>query len=98
MIKNLGGHGIGKSLHEQPDELLNYKNPWDHRRFKKNSVVAIETFIATSSSYAQEMNDGWTMTGNKGGYMAQHEHTILITDKEPVVLTDDNGIFSPTIR
>lgn len=98
VIKNLGGHGIGKSLHEQPDELLNYKNPWDHRRFKKNSVVAIETFIATSSSYAQEMDDGWTMTGNKGGYMAQHEHTILITDKKPVVLTDDNGIFSPTIR
>ena len=50
VIKNLGGHGIGRSLHEQPDELLNYKNRFDHRRFKKNSVVAIGTFISTTST------------------------------------------------
>ncbi|WP_126974136.1 type I methionyl aminopeptidase [Gynurincola endophyticus] len=93
VIKNLGGHGIGRSLHEQPDELLNYKNHLDQRRFKKNSVVAIETFISTSSSYVTELNDGWTMTGNKGGYMAQHEHTIIITDGKPVILTAENGIF-----
>ncbi|MCC2770682.1 M24 family metallopeptidase, partial [Parabacteroides distasonis] len=60
VIKNLGGHGIGRSLHEQPDELLNYKNRLDQRRFKKNSVVAIETFISTDSSYTVELNDGWT--------------------------------------
>lgn len=87
VIKNLGGHGIGRSLHEQPDNLLNYKDRFDHRRFKKNSVVAIETFISTSSTYATELGDGWTMVGNKGGYMAQHEHTILITDGKPVILT-----------
>jgi len=50
VIKNLGGHGIGRSLHEAPDELMNYRNRFDGRRFKKNSVVAIETFIPTSSS------------------------------------------------
>jgi methionyl aminopeptidase len=94
VIKNLGGHGVGRSLHEQPDELLNYKNPFDHRRFKKNSVVAIETFISTSSSYAVELNDGWTMVGNKGGYMAQHEHTILITDGKPIILTEANEILT----
>src|SRR5690606_4339331 len=54
VIKNLGGHGIGRSLHEQPDELLNYRNKYDQRRFRKNSVVAIETFISTSSTYAME--------------------------------------------
>lgn len=93
VIKNLGGHGIGRSLHEQPDELLNYKNRFDQRRFKKNSVVAIETFISTSSTYADTLNDGWTMVGNKGGYMAQHEHTIVITDNEPIILTKMNGIW-----
>jgi methionyl aminopeptidase len=94
VIKNLGGHGIGRGLHEDPGELLNYRNRFDRRRFKKNSVVAIETFISTSSSYAVELNDGWTLVGNKGGYMAQHEHTIVVTDNEPIILTGMNGIFN----
>lgn len=94
VIKNLGGHGIGRSLHEQPEELLNYRNRFDQRRFKKNSVVAIETFITTTSSYAVELNDGWTMVGDKGGFMAQHEHTILITDGKPVILTEMNGVWN----
>ncbi|PUB34388.1 methionine aminopeptidase type I [Elizabethkingia sp. YR214] len=92
VIKNLAGHGVGKSLHEEPDEILNYRNRNDQRRFRKNTVIAIETFISTTSTYAEEENDGWTMTGNKDGYMAQHEHTILITDTKPVVLTRMNGI------
>ncbi|MEN4760428.1 type I methionyl aminopeptidase [Chryseobacterium sp. C39-AII1] len=94
VIKNLGGHGVGRSLHEEPDELLNYRNRFDNRRFKKNSVVAIETFISTDSNIAVELNDGWTMVGSKGGYMAQHEHTILITDGKPVILTQMNEILN----
>lgn len=94
VIKNLAGHGIGRSLHEQPDELFNYKNRFDSRRFKKNSVVAIETFISTSSNLAVELNDGWTMVGNNGGYMAQHEHTIVVTDGKPIILTEMNGILN----
>ncbi len=93
VIKNLGGHGVGKSLHEEPDELLNYKNRFDQRRFRKNTVVAIETFISTASTYATELSDGWTMVGDKGGFMAQHEHTILITDGSPIILTAENAIF-----
>lgn len=94
VIKNLGGHGIGRSLHEQPDEIMNYKNRFDQRRFRKNSVVAIETFISTTSSFTTELNDGWTMVGNKGGFMAQHEHTIVVTDRKPIVLTEMNEIWN----
>lgn len=94
VIKNLGGHGVGRSLHEQPDEIMNYKNRFDQRRFKKNSVVAIETFISTNSTIATELNDGWTMVGNKGGFMAQHEHTIVVTDGKPVILTALNEILN----
>ncbi|WP_367209702.1 type I methionyl aminopeptidase [Sphingobacterium sp. R2] len=93
VIKNLGGHGVGKSLHEEPNELLNYKNRFDQRRFRKNTVVAIETFISTASTYATELSDGWTMVGDKGGFMAQHEHTILITDGSPIILTAENAFF-----
>lgn len=92
VIRNLTGHGIGRSLHEAPSNIANYRDRFNHARFRKNSVVAIETFISTSSSYADTLADGWTMVGNKGGYMAQHEHTIVVTDGSPVILTEMNGI------
>ena len=59
VIKNLTGHGIGKSLHEEPFEIANFKDRFNRTRFKKNSVVAIETFISTHSNYAVTLNDGW---------------------------------------
>ncbi|HSB93883.1 MAG TPA: type I methionyl aminopeptidase [Flavitalea sp.] len=92
VIKNLTGHGIGKSLHEEPREIANYRDRFNHQRFRKNSVVAIETFITTTSTYAETLNDGWTLVGDKGGFMAQHEHTIVVTDDQPVILTATNGI------
>ena len=94
VIKNLTGHGIGRSLHEEPREIANYRDRFNPTRFKKNSVVAIETFISTTSTYANTLNDGWTMVGNNGGYMAQHEHTIVVTDGEPIVLTGMNEIWN----
>lgn len=94
VIKNLTGHGIGRSLHEEPGEIANYRDRFNQTRFKKNSVVAIETFISTSSTFAETLNDGWTMVGNKGGFMAQHEHTIVVTDGRPIVLTEMNEIWN----
>lgn len=94
VIKNLTGHGIGRSLHEEPSEIANFKDKFNHTRFRKNSVVAIETFISTDSSYAVTLNDGWTMVGNKGGYMAQHEHTIVVTESKPIILTERNEIWN----
>ena len=93
VIKNLTGHGIGRSLHEAPHEIANFRDRANKERFRKNSVVAIETFIATNSTMADTLQDGWTLVGNKGGYVAQHEHTILITDDIPVILTSMNGIW-----
>ena len=94
VIKDLTGHGIGRSLHEDPTEIANYRDRSNLARFKKNTVVAIETFISTASTYTETLPDGWTMVGNKGGYMAQHEHTIVVTDNKPVVLTAMNDIWN----
>lgn len=93
VIKNLTGHGIGRSLHEEPSEIANYRDSFNRTRFKKNSVVAIETFISTTSTLAETSQDGWTLVGNKGGFMAQHEHTIVVTDGTPMILTAMNEIF-----
>ena len=94
VIKNLTGHGVGRSLHEEPREIANYRNKFNLMRFKKNSVVAIETFISSTSTYAKILEDGWTMVGNKGGFVAQHEHTIVVTEGNPIVLTEKNEIWN----
>lgn len=94
VIKNLTGHGIGRSLHEEPGEIANYKDRFNLARFRKNAVVAIETFISTRSTYTETLNDGWTMVGDKGGFMAQHEHTIVVTDDKPIILTEMNGVWN----
>jgi methionyl aminopeptidase len=93
VIKNLTGHGIGRSLHEEPSEIANYCDRHNTTRFKKNSVVAIETFISTRSTIADTSADGWTLYGNKGGFVAQHEHTIMVTSDQPVIFTAQNGIW-----
>ena len=93
VIKNLTGHGIGRSLHEEPHEIANYCDRYNIARFKKNSVVAIETFISTQSTIAETQADGWTLIGNKGGFVAQHEHTIMVTGGAPVIFTAQNGIW-----
>ncbi|WP_299821088.1 type I methionyl aminopeptidase [uncultured Pontibacter sp.] len=92
VIKNLVGHGVGRSLHEPPHEIPCFYDKYNTQRFKKNTVVAVETFISTKGSYTHEKGDGWTLLTEKGGFVAQHEHTILITDGEPIILTKANGI------
>jgi methionyl aminopeptidase len=94
VIKNLAGHGVGRALHEEPSEIANYCDRFNFNRFKKNSVVAIETFISTRSTFADTEKDGWTLTGNRGGFVAQHEHTIVVTDGKPIILTEMNGIWN----
>lgn len=92
VIRDLGGHGVGRSLHEEPDAIMNYYDRYDKRRFRKDSVVAIETFISTKSTFIKTASDGWAFLGDKGGFVAQHEHTILITSDKPIILTATNGI------
>jgi len=93
VIKNLTGNGVGRSLHEEPHEITNYCDRYNIKRFKENSVVAIETFISTRSTVADTQADGWTLSGNKGGFVAQHEHTIIVTGGQPVIMTAQNGIW-----
>jgi methionyl aminopeptidase len=93
VIRDLGGHGVGRSLHEEPDAIMNYYDSYDKlRRFRKDSVVAIETFISTKSAHIETASDGWAFKGSKGGFVAQHEHTILVTADKPIILTAANGI------
>jgi len=94
VIKNLTGHGVGKSLHEPPLEIACYYDRFNKARFKKNSVVAIETFISTKGTHAHTLSDGWTLSGKDGTFVAQHEHTIIVGEDVPAILTESNGIWN----
>ncbi|WP_282456350.1 type I methionyl aminopeptidase [Chitinophaga sedimenti] len=94
VIKNLTGHGVGRALHEEPHEIACFYDRFNRERFKKNSVVAIETFISTNASYAYTQSDGWTLKARDNSFVAQHEHTIVVTDGRPIILTESNGIWN----
>ncbi len=91
VIKNLAGHGVGRSLHEEPEEIVGYYDKGDKRRLKLGQVVAIEPFLSTKSIHAFEADDGWTLIGNPSNYSAQYEHTIIITRGKPIVATLSQG-------
>ena len=92
VIRNLCGHGIGRRLHEDPQEIPCFRDRYNRDRLQKGHVIALETFISTRARMAEETNDGWTMTARGGGFVAQHEHTLIVTDAAPIVLTAANGI------
>ncbi|MBM7583874.1 methionyl aminopeptidase [Bacillus pakistanensis] len=87
VIKNLTGHGVGSSLHEAPDHILNYFDPWDNALLKDGMVIAFEPFISTKSEYIVQKDDGWTYITEDKSFVAQVEHTIVITKGEPIILT-----------
>lgn len=85
VIRNLAAHGVGKTLHEEPDGIVSYFNPRDSRKLKLGQVIAIEPFISTISIFAHELEDGWTLAGHPQNFSAQFEHTIIITNGSPII-------------
>ena len=60
----------------------------------KNPTKPIGSFLDEDQAKIKMEKDGWTMVGNKGGFVAQHEHTIVVTDGKPIILTEMNGIWN----
>jgi len=87
VISNLCSHGIGKALHEAPQEILPVYNKHDKRVLKEGMVITIEPFLSTGAGYVVEQADGWTLCVPDNSFVAQHEHTIIITKNQPMILT-----------
>lgn len=92
VIKNICGHGVGRKLHEAPREIPCYRDRLNRDRFRKNTVIALETFISTRARYVEQAPDGWTLRTKDGSFVAQHEHTLIVQEGEPIILTHANGI------
>jgi methionyl aminopeptidase len=87
IIRVLTGHGIGRSLHEEPSAVWNYYNPSDNRVMHEGMVIAIEPFLTPGSGKIWQDDDGWTLRTRDGSHLAQYEHTIIVTNQEPIILT-----------
>lgn len=88
VIRNLTGHGIGRSLHEEPQHILNYYDPWDKTLLKEGMVLAVEPFISQKADSIIELDDGWTFVTPDKSLVAQIEHTIIVTKDKPIILTE----------
>ncbi|HEX7091892.1 MAG TPA: type I methionyl aminopeptidase [Longimicrobiales bacterium] len=86
VLRDLCGHGIGRTIHERPS-VLNYFNPRDRTRLTSGLVIALEPIISAGSSRSRPEPDGWTVSSADGSLSAHYEHTIVITKGRPLVLT-----------
>ena len=86
VIKNLTGHGIGRSIHEAPDHIYNFNETWDDELLKEGMVIAFEPFISTRDEEVFQLDDGWTYV-TENSFVAQYEHTIILTKNGPIIVT-----------
>lgn len=86
VVREYVGHGIGRSLHEDPS-VPNYGRAGKGLRLSRGWVVAIEPMFTLGSAVTRQLDDGWTVVTADGSLAAHWEHTVALTDDGPVVLT-----------
>jgi methionyl aminopeptidase len=86
VVREYVGHGIGREMHEEP-QVPNFGEPGTGRVLRKGMTLAIEPMLNIGSAGTRQLDDGWTVVTESGGYSAHYENTVCITDEEPDVLT-----------
>jgi methionyl aminopeptidase len=86
VIRELGGHGIGRTIHESPS-VPNYDDGVARGRLTPGLVLTVEPIIAMGSACPMDASDGWTVKTADGGLSAHYEHTLVITNGPPILLT-----------
>jgi methionyl aminopeptidase len=86
VLRDLCGHGVGRTIHEAPS-VPNYYDPRVRARLTEGLVITIEPIISAGSGKSALQPDRWTIRTADGSLSAHHEHTIVITKNEPILLT-----------
>jgi len=86
VVREFVGHGIGRSMHEDP-QVPNFGSKGKGPRLKAGMVLAIEPMINAGAAEVRVLADGWTAVTVDGSYSAHFEHTVAITDDGPQILT-----------
>jgi methionyl aminopeptidase len=88
IVREFCGHGVGRSVHEEP-QIPNYVDSKAVTRLKSGMTIAIEPMITLGSPAVEILDDGWTVVTRDRRVSAHFEHTVLITDSGPEILTRD---------
>jgi len=86
VVREFVGHGIGASLHEEP-QIANYGEPGRGPRLAEGMTLAIEPMVNMGKPAVKVLADGWTAVTKDGSLSAHFEHTVAVTKDGPVVLT-----------
>lgn len=87
VIENLGSHGVGRSLHEEPKFIAGYYDKDDRRKLKEGHVITIEPFVSTGARFVDEESDNWTLVSGKNHRTAQFEHTMVVMKDRALIVT-----------
>jgi len=93
VVREFVGHGIGSSLHEDP-QIANYGEPGRGPRLAEGMVLAIEPMVNMGRSAVKVLADGWTAVTRDGSLSAHFEHTVAVTRDGPLVLTQRTPAMS----
>ena len=91
VIREYGGHGIGRSMHEDP-HVPNHGDPERGVLLRSGLTLAIEPMLTTGSEAWRELEDGWTVVTADGSLAAHFEHTVVVTGTGGEVLTERLGV------
>jgi len=86
IIPELGGHGVGHTIHEEP-RIPNYAEPAARHLLTEGLVITIEPIIAAGTNRVIHDRDGWTVRTADRSLSAHYEHTVVVTKGEPILLT-----------
>ena len=86
VVRELCGHGIGRSLHEDP-EILNYGTAGTGLRLREGMTIAVEPMITAGSPAIVVGDDKWVVFTKDGSLASHYEHTMLVTKDKPIILT-----------
>ena len=86
VVREFEGHGIGRSMHEEP-EIPNYGKAGRGIRLEPGMTLAIEPMVIAGKPDIFQLDDGWTIVTRDGSLAAHYENTILVTENEPELLT-----------
>ena len=86
VVREFVGHGVGKKLHEEP-QVPNFGRPRSGAKLKPGMTLAIEPMVNMGTSAIKILSDGWTVVTADARHSSHFEHTVLITDGEPEILT-----------
>ena len=87
VVREFVGHGVGRTMHEEPQVPNFDEGKKNSPRLKPGMTIAIEPMVNAGRPEVKILKDGWTVVTQDGSLSAHFEHTVLITDGEPEILT-----------